>query len=266
MTCLAELLHFSFCTVHHGRFFSPPAPAGLTPPPSPEPVQPYYCLGFIFHPHIVYLSDVSFIPPEVWDKLQLTEGAVRSLEGLKGPSGPNGEYVTPPASPPMTPAGGAQSDTAISTRSPWPVVLLDCLFLTSHTSHFGLLDALSTVLRLQPVRTYLFGFAHHVAHEEWEALSRELDGTRLVGDEEEFVERAMALAGEIGEEVKKSRAFVRPAWDGLRLVCETKQDGKVLVEERKAEGRFLPKPWLSNRPTQPVEQEGVKMACCSACK
>lgn len=261
--------------VHHGRFFSPP-PAPGTPPSSPEPVQPYYCLGFVFHPHIVYLSDVSFIPPHVWDKLLLTDGARSALDGLSieraANSGQDGaaDWLTPPASPPHTPDAVVGSSTAAGggspNRPPWPVVLLDCLFLTTHTSHFGLLDALATVLRLAPTRTYLFGFAHHVAHEEWAALGRELDGSREHGDEDAFVEKAMAVGGEVADEVRRAKLWVRPAWDGLRLVCERDGDDGVRIAEREPERAALPKPWSSAR-ARPVEDVPMTdVPCCSGCQ
>jgi hypothetical protein len=123
--------------------------------------------------------------------------------------------------------------------------MLDCLFLTTHTSHFGLLDALGAILQLGAAKTYLFGFAHHVAHEEWEALGRELDGTRLAGDEDAFVAKAMAIGGDVAEQVREKRAFVRPAFDGLRLVCRraeadgpsTVDDGEPPAEVRSRRGR-----------------------------
>jgi hypothetical protein len=268
--------------VHHGRFFSPKPPLG-TPPPSPEPVQPYYCLGFIFHPHIVYLSDVSFIPPAVWDKLLLTDGARSALEDLKAdPHRPDAaasaDWLTPPASPPTTPedelladAGALSSPLAGQPRKPWPVVMLDCLFLTTHTSHFGLIDALGAILQLGAAKTYLFGFAHHVAHEEWEALGRELDGTRLAGDEDAFVAKAMAIGGDVAEQVREKRAFVRPAFDGLRLVCRrAKADGPSTVDECEPERAVLPASWASRQPRLGVAED-VQMAeqtdvpCCSGC-
>lgn len=51
-----------------------------------------------------------------------------------------------------------------------PVIILDCLTLKSHTSHFGLVDALDTALGVAAQRTYLTGFGHRVSHDEYVTL------------------------------------------------------------------------------------------------
>ncbi|KWU42648.1 hypothetical protein RHOSPDRAFT_5670, partial [Rhodotorula sp. JG-1b] len=41
--------------VHHGKYFT-------------EPPTPFYCLGFLFDRQLAYLSDVSYIPPEIYSR------------------------------------------------------------------------------------------------------------------------------------------------------------------------------------------------------
>ena len=126
------------------------------------------------------------------------------------------------------------SATAAAPR--WPVLILDTLFLRPHTSHFGILAALQTILRLNPVRTYLTGFAHHHSHDEWVALGRELDGTRSPGEEDAFIADAASISGEVGEEARRRGVWVRPAWDGLRVVVEKGVAREEDAEERVGKG------------------------------
>ncbi|CDZ98764.1 Beta-lactamase-like [Phaffia rhodozyma] len=234
--------------VHHGRFFDPPPAAptnsspnlptcsdslsdAIAPPPGPAPIRPFFCLGFIFHPSIVYLSDVSYIPESEWSKLLLTPLSLDALTSSASTNAPMFspapmDQLTPPASPPATPLGMSASDSPA-----WPVLFLDCLFLQEHPSHFGILHALTTILRLQPTRTYLMGFSHALSHEEWTALGQDLDGTREQGKEEAIVQTAKSLAGEVWEEAKKRAVSVRPAFDGLRIECEVDAKGGIHVRE-----------------------------------
>ena len=148
-----------FFTVYHGRIFrqspplgnlptpaytSPPTPvSGRSSPHSPpliisehlndstdvhaSKIKPYICFGFKVEDAIVYISDVSHIPEDVWPLL--LEPAV------------NGQRT--------------------------PVFVVDCLRLTPHTSHFGIKDAVATVRRVNAERSYMTGFGHEISYEEY---------------------------------------------------------------------------------------------------
>ncbi|KDQ20404.1 hypothetical protein BOTBODRAFT_123974 [Botryobasidium botryosum FD-172 SS1] len=82
------LFTFTPVAVHHGRVFPSDAPSaagvsasgGSTPntlettasgsPSLPAKVTPYICYGFVVNSRVVYLSDVSHIPPAAWDAIQ----------------------------------------------------------------------------------------------------------------------------------------------------------------------------------------------------
>ncbi|KAH8922785.1 hypothetical protein BT69DRAFT_1281952, partial [Atractiella rhizophila] len=52
------------------------------------------------------------------------------------------------------------------------VLVIDCLRLLPHTSHYGLPQALLTSSLLRPTRTYLTGFAHRTTHSQWISVGR----------------------------------------------------------------------------------------------
>lgn len=143
--------------VHHGRIFSTPPPFEFSPSPissspssttasTPEPpgtpvqahnelqptdatkpIQPYPCFGFVVQDSLVYLSDVSHIPEDVWGFLKGDE----------------------------------------TTGSVPPVFVLDCLRLQPHTSHLGLAESITIARQMGAQRTYLTGFGHEVSHDEY---------------------------------------------------------------------------------------------------
>ncbi|GJE87715.1 MBL fold metallo-hydrolase [Phanerochaete sordida] len=153
--------------VHHGRIFSTlparefyPTPTSLspastnpsTPPQQPstplpieEPVElttsirPYLCLGFVIQDSVVYLSDVSHIPEDVW-----------AMFG-RGQAGDRSQAVP-------------------------PVFVLDCLRLQPHTSHLGIAEAITVARRMGAARTYLTGFGHEVSHEEYVSVCEAVGG------------------------------------------------------------------------------------------
>ncbi|KAH8922602.1 hypothetical protein BT69DRAFT_1297824 [Atractiella rhizophila] len=94
---------------------------------------PYYCLGYLIDDSIAYLSDVSQIPPPVWRVL-------------------HSSYML--------------------TGRHLDVLVIDCLRLLPHTSHYGLPQALLTSSLLRPTRTYLTGFAHRTTHSQWISVGR----------------------------------------------------------------------------------------------
>jgi hypothetical protein len=129
--------HFWADTVHHGLHFSDGSP--------------YLCLGFRFDDKLVYLSDVSHIPENIW---ALLKGPQRLY-----PADANGESISLSAS--------ASTIASQEPKAAPDVLIIDCLRLVPHASHFGVAQAISTALRLKPKRTYLTGFAHKVTHASW---------------------------------------------------------------------------------------------------
>ncbi|KAH8924897.1 hypothetical protein BT69DRAFT_1318591 [Atractiella rhizophila] len=95
---------------------------------------PYYCLGYLIDDSIAYLSDVSQIPPQVWHRLH--------------------------------------SSYQLTGRH-LDVLVIDCLRLLPHISHYGLPQALLTSGLLHPTRTYLTGFAHRATHSQWASVAED---------------------------------------------------------------------------------------------
>lgn len=127
-------------------------------------IQPYTCFGFKIQNEIAYISDVSFIPEDVWPLL-------KSI----------------------------------------PVLALDCLRLEPHTSHFGIVEAVRAVRRVEAGRTYLTGFTHDLSHEEYVTIGEVVeDPQREVKTEKE--RQAAMLIG------PGMPVWMRPAHDGLRVI------------------------------------------------
>lgn len=154
--------------VHHGRIFSVNPPVAYTPTPSgtgpstpndttpstptfafaPLPrdrekdsgkkIHPYLCFGFKIEDSIVYLSDVSHIPPDAWSVIEDRRTGGTTL----------------------------------------PVLVLDCLRLEPHTSHLGLAQSIATARQVGASRTYLTGFGHEVSHEEYVTLGKQAGGIK----------------------------------------------------------------------------------------
>ncbi|KAG6844279.1 hypothetical protein H0H87_008228 [Tephrocybe sp. NHM501043] len=191
-------------SVHHGRVFSvapPPAyipsPYGTTPSTPAqssrllqlenedtkkptEIIHPYFCYGFKFGHELVYMSDVSHIPDDKWPIIES-----RRPDNL-----------------------------------PLPVLVVDCLRLRPHTSHFGLENAIDTARRAGASRTYLTGFGHEVAHDEYVTLGEAVGGKTFAGETlTDTVKTGLEIIRE-GE-----NTWVRPSHDGLRVFIEA--DGRV---------------------------------------
>ncbi|KLO05756.1 hypothetical protein SCHPADRAFT_946650 [Schizopora paradoxa] len=149
--------------VHHGRFFGKSPPPGNLPTPASETmsgrnspalplipdtivfnkplsIQPYLCLGFKIEDALIYMSDVSYIPEDVWASL------IPSRTG-----------------------GGA----------PLPVFVVDCLNMHPHTSHFGLRETVAAMRRMGATRSYITGMSHDVSHDEYEEILAALEGRML---------------------------------------------------------------------------------------
>ncbi|TFK76751.1 hypothetical protein BDN72DRAFT_754178 [Pluteus cervinus] len=198
-------------SVHHGRVFSTVPPPGFMPTPSAttpstptksadplpktrpgspenpsvavtkaepaapatEVIHPYLCFGFKFGSQLVYISDASHIPDDVWP------------------------IITSTAS------------------SPLPVLVLDCLRLRPHTSHFGLHTSIETSRRIDAKRTYWTGFSHDVAHDEYVTITEVVGGAQK--DDEKLTEAEKAGLELIGQ---GKNIWVRPAHDGLRVFID----------------------------------------------
>ena len=123
-------------TVHHGKFFT-------TPP------TPYFCLGFLFDSKIAYLSDVSFVPEAVWD-LIAAECTLPSDDDSPLP---------PDESGPTALTNGIDAlhldAPATKTKQRLAALIIDCLRLEQHMSHFGFPQAVSTARRSGAKKTYL---------------------------------------------------------------------------------------------------------------
>lgn len=134
---------------------------------------------------IVYISDVSHIPEDKWPILETRSGDNKSL----------------------------------------PVLVLDCLRLRPHTSHVGLEGSIELARRIRASRTYLTGFSHDVAHDEYVAIGEAVTRGGTEKDVELLTETekyGLALVKE------GARLWLRPAHDGLRVFVAS--DGRVWDE------------------------------------
>ncbi|KAJ7293163.1 beta-lactamase-like protein [Mycena rebaudengoi] len=113
-------------------------------------------------------------------------------------------------------------DSAWSTLFPpsgkqLPVCILDCLNLGTHPSHFGLDQSLVAARKINAKRTYLLGFSHEVAHDEWLRISEMIGGAESPPNPSENELKAMGMIGE------GAKIWVRPAHDGLRIQISNEQ-------------------------------------------
>ena len=100
-------------------------------------------MGFVFGGSISYLSDVSHIPDGVYEQIDEAAAARSRRLGL--------------------------SDTRL------PLLVLDCLKVLNHPSHFGLAQSIDALQRIRPLRTYFvssLSLANHkvVANRLWRRL------------------------------------------------------------------------------------------------
>lgn len=136
---------------------------------------------------MLYISDVSHIPEETWNLLEQSQ----EQEG-----------------------------------KPCPVLVLDCLRLLKHTSHFGVNECVTAARRFVQMgtkRTYCTGFGHEVSNEEYETIFQSLEGigkrvdsAKLSNHERrgiELVDEGLPL-------------WIRPAFDGLRVWISADGDVK----------------------------------------
>lgn len=109
-------------------------------------------------------------------------------------------------------------------KKPMPVLVLDCLRLRSHTSHMGIQEAVATVRRLNPSRTYLTGFSHDISHDEYVTIGRAAGG-----DEPKDTTHMSIMERRGAEMIREGKpVWIRPSHDGLRVFVSS--DDSVLDE------------------------------------
>lgn len=123
--------------VHHGVYFTKK--------------EPYYCLGFLFNRALAYISDVSYIPEETWRLLEgvdtpaiqvLQSGGVNASKASRvvkeeaKETLTNGDGNGNAADQPV-PHQGRVQPVPKHKQSPPPILIIDCLRVYPHTSHFG---------------------------------------------------------------------------------------------------------------------------------
>jgi hypothetical protein len=133
----------------------------------------------VIHDSVVYISDVSHIPEDVW--------------AMFGRSAEDGEQE--------------QQRTQVP-----PVLVLDCLRLQPHTSHLGIADSVAVARRMGAQKTYLTGFGHEVSHDEYVTMMEAVGGRQKFDRPFTPVEQQGLALIEEGSSI-----WIRPAYDGLRL-------------------------------------------------
>lgn len=116
--------------VHHGKYFT-------------EPPTPFYCLGFLFDRQLAYLSDVSYIPPEIYRRVAQYV-RLPSSASFNGTATTNGNGN-----------GYANGDDEDEDKPRLKALIVDCLRVEPFASHFGIGQAVETARRLGAERTYL---------------------------------------------------------------------------------------------------------------
>ncbi|KAG8982238.1 hypothetical protein FRB90_006927 [Tulasnella sp. 427] len=175
-------------------------PVTSDPPPS-EPLRrdPFKCFSFIFNNSLIYMSDVSNIPDEQWPFI---------------------------LNPPPQPRNGARSAASEeekdeSPRADYKVFIVDILRLKPYASHFGLDQAVQAVRKLGAARNFALGFNHEMNHDQWLAISKALGQPRE--NWPSFTDPNVQAALEHVSEGPS--AWMRPAFDGLRIVVPEPNDG-----------------------------------------
>ncbi|KAH7340382.1 beta-lactamase-like protein [Rhizoctonia solani] len=176
----------------------PIATARLSPPnqAAAAKYQPYLCFGFIFGDFMVYMSDVSHIPEATWETIHSKSPKLSSSQD----------------------SGLSSSPVAQARR--YKVLVVDCLHLEPHTSHFGIQGALDTAKRVNAHRAYMVGFSHRIPHNDWNIVGEYLEGRKL---NDEQLERPNVVAAMGILPRKNEPIWIRPAYDGLRLFGNEKE-------------------------------------------
>jgi hypothetical protein len=113
--------------VHHGWYFTKN--------------EPYFCLGFLFNKSIAYISDVAYIPDSTWKLLEGHRPEQGEVTFETEATNKEPKQVIQEAKESLTDTGRASrpedvSDDAKTAPRP-PVLIIDCLRVYPHTSHFG---------------------------------------------------------------------------------------------------------------------------------
>ena len=107
--------------------------------------EPYYSLGFVFNRSIAYISDVSYIPESTW-KLLLGEVKHEKVHTKKHTekTSKKAQHVLEDAKATLENGDSsngnghvADSETNAHYNKGPPVLIVDCLRVYPHTSHFG---------------------------------------------------------------------------------------------------------------------------------
>ena len=121
--------------VHHGKYFT-------------EPPTPFYCLGFLFDRQLAYLSDVSYIPPEIYSRVahyvRLPSTASSLMVNGNGNGNANGHGCV-----------NEDEDEGDKDKPRLKALIVDCLRVEPFASHFGVGQAVETAKRLGADRNYL---------------------------------------------------------------------------------------------------------------
>jgi len=149
-------------------------------------------LGYVVADLLCWISDVSRIPEESWERLMT-------------------QYI---------------NEEKLS------IVVIDCLGLQPHLSHYGFRDCLAAAKRFRAPHNYIIGFGHRVPHEDWIQIcrhasphpDRENTTANDCTDPSGYIANGRAILDELG---MASSFNVKPSFDGLKLKCT----GRVLVEE-----------------------------------
>ncbi|GAA5959636.1 hypothetical protein JCM8115_001275 [Rhodotorula mucilaginosa] len=137
--------------VHHGKYFT-------------DPPTPFYCLGFLFDRQLAYLSDVSYIPPEIYRRVAHYVRLPSSSFLLSNGNGNGNGNAN----------GHGKVDEDDEEKPRLKALIVDCLRVEPFASHFGIGQAVETARRLGAERNYLVGFGHRTSHQLWLAATRAL--------------------------------------------------------------------------------------------
>ncbi|GJJ09562.1 hypothetical protein Clacol_003785 [Clathrus columnatus] len=101
----------------------------------------------------------------------------------------------------------------------YTALIVDCLRIKPHISHFGLAQAVATARKLGAQRTYMVGFSHEILHDDWERLGKYFQNSRTItpshGDTNHTITKAV-------EDIpKEPSVWIRPAYDGLRFLWDS---------------------------------------------